>query len=186
VPCPTASIDGAGSSSTGAAVAARIVGWCRFGSMVEYTTRDQFERDRAKHLVVDDPDSKSSTTGASTTSSAYGWKSERSDFIIYGWVVDEYEPYNGSSSSTTTSSSLNNNNTTTNDDFSHAVRKKRSLFQLFRCRIDGPKKKKNKKKSTAMISSPPRQQLTTGRRGNKKNGLASADPLHPKKKKRRF
>mmetsp|Transcript_9189 Transcript_9189/g.13858 ORF Transcript_9189/g.13858 Transcript_9189/m.13858 type:complete len:667 (-) Transcript_9189:1525-3525(-) len=49
------------------------IGWVTFAKCIQYTTREEFEADREKHLV--DPNS------------GYGWNDERP---IYGWVVGSY------------------------------------------------------------------------------------------------
>lgn len=53
---------------------AKIVGWCRFSSVIMYTSVLGFERDENAHLVA--------------KSSGFGWNNDTT--LIYGWVVDSY------------------------------------------------------------------------------------------------
>jgi len=53
---------------------AKIVGWCKFSAVVQYTNRVDFESDEGAHLVASD--------------SGFGWKEGRTK-VIYGWVVVE-------------------------------------------------------------------------------------------------
>lgn len=64
-------IDLSGSSSTGA----KVIGWCEFGSVKEYSSKADFEADEKLHLV--NPDS------------GYGWKKGKTK-VVYGWVVSKY------------------------------------------------------------------------------------------------
>lgn len=74
----------------------KIIGWCVFESVVEYTKRSYFQRDQSKHLV--------------DASSGYSWKEGTQP--IFGWIVKNFEQVKSSK-------------------YSHAVRCRRSLFQLF-------------------------------------------------------
>jgi hypothetical protein len=53
---------------------ARVVGWCKFSSVVRYSTRKDFEADEQAHLVRRD--------------SGYGWK-DGTTKVVYGWVVGQ-------------------------------------------------------------------------------------------------
>ena len=55
---------------------AKIIGWCEFGSVKEYTNQADFEADEKQHLV--------------TPESGYGWKKDKT-MVVYGWVVSKYE-----------------------------------------------------------------------------------------------
>jgi len=52
------------------------IGWVTFAKCILYTSREEFEADREKHLV--DPNS------------GYGWNDERP---MYGWVVGSYHKH---------------------------------------------------------------------------------------------
>ena len=52
------------------------IGWVTFEKCIHYNTREEFEADRAKHLV--DPNS------------GYGWNDRRP---MFGWVVGSYQKY---------------------------------------------------------------------------------------------
>lgn len=82
----------------------KIVGWCKFKSVKEYTNREQFEADENFHLV--------------SPNSGYAWK-DGATKVLYGWVVGEtiLEPME--------------------NKFTTAVRRKRSLFQLFGAALYG-------------------------------------------------
>ncbi|CAJ1942268.1 unnamed protein product [Cylindrotheca closterium] len=64
-------IDISGSNSIGP----RVIGWCEFGSVREYTNQEDFEADEKLHLV--------------TPESGYGWKKDETK-VVYGWVVSKY------------------------------------------------------------------------------------------------
>jgi hypothetical protein len=51
----------------------RLLGWCIFGRVKQYTSKEDFEDDEPAHLVK--------------RSSWYGWK-EGATKAIYGWVVE--------------------------------------------------------------------------------------------------
>ena len=81
----------------------KIIGWCVFSSIKQYTTEKAFRAEENQHLVSQD--------------SGYGWK-EGVTKTIHGWVVEERYRYNQLSSSASI--------------YDVAVRRFRSLFQLHR------------------------------------------------------
>jgi FTO catalytic domain/FTO C-terminal domain len=60
---------------SGKNVGPRLVGWCIFSSIKQYSSRQDFEMDEEYHLVP--------------SHSNYGWNDDETK-IIYGWVVEEY------------------------------------------------------------------------------------------------
>mmetsp|Transcript_3807 Transcript_3807/g.9991 ORF Transcript_3807/g.9991 Transcript_3807/m.9991 type:complete len:917 (+) Transcript_3807:110-2860(+) len=81
----------------------KIIGWCIFSSIKEYTTGKDFRAEENQHLVTQD--------------SGYGWKEGKTK-TVYGWIVKERYRYNRSSSSASI--------------YDVAVRRYRSIFQLHR------------------------------------------------------
>ena len=53
----------------------KVIGWCRFTSVVRYASRTSFEADEARHLV--------------SSNSGYAWKEGKTQ-QIFGWVVGSY------------------------------------------------------------------------------------------------
>ena len=55
---------------------ARIVGWCTFSTVKEYTSASQFRADESKHLVK--------------SNSGYDWKENQA---LFGWMVESCEKH---------------------------------------------------------------------------------------------
>ena len=90
--------------------AAKIVGWCCFSSVKTYTQQADFEADETHHLVSSD--------------SGYTWKQGKTQ-ELYGWVAGDCNLVeNGEAMSTT--------EPLADPLFVLAVRRKRSLFQLYK------------------------------------------------------
>jgi hypothetical protein len=83
-----------------------IRGWCVFGSVKDYTSQDEFQRDQVHHLV--------------SSSSGYSWKEETTK-ILYGWVVTDSKVFEGVNQSEKEA-----------DRYFSAVRRKRSIYQLYK------------------------------------------------------
>ena len=83
-----------------------IRGWCTFGSIKSYTCPDEFRADEVHHLV--------------SSCSGYAWK-EGTTKVLHGWVVKECQALDGVTESL--------------EDvmqYGSAVRRKRSIFQLYK------------------------------------------------------
>lgn len=52
----------------------KVIGWCRFTSVIEYKSAASFQADESRHLV--------------SANSGYAWKEGKTK-VIYGWVVGE-------------------------------------------------------------------------------------------------
>jgi len=114
-------------SSTWSKEIPSLIGWCRFISVKEYRTREDFIADEQYHLVSSD--------------NPYGWKKGTKDQVIYGWVVGECgfsTTTQGGNDYTIMDDDKDNSprrNTctaaTTNNDVSlRAIRRMRSLFEI--------------------------------------------------------
>ena len=103
-------------SCTQKAVGARIIGWCTFSSIKEYTTKKEFEAEECLHLVTPD--------------SGYGWRDGTTQ-QIYGWIVGEKHRYDESWSSAGV--------------YSTGVRRFRSIFEIFGATKTSSHKKKKMK-----------------------------------------
>lgn len=112
-----------------------IVGWCIFDVQhKEYLTEESFSADEDQHLV--------------SAASGYAWKEGRTS-TLYGWVVQEHRSFifanntNTAAEATTINTKKSGNKAEESDgtsDFVLAVRRKRSLFQLYRnAHYDDPK-----------------------------------------------
>jgi hypothetical protein len=83
-----------------------IRGWSIFGSVKDYTSQEEFQADQVHHLV--------------TPSSGYAWK-EGTTKVLHGWVVTDCEVLEGISQPAIEA-----------DRYISAVRRKRSIFQLYK------------------------------------------------------